>query len=331
MPGTRRRGRSEVEAPESNPGPSRSRRRTRGPAAASEQPIAPPIPERDHPEPQSINSLQEIQEVNASAEQQLQDVGDMLDAEEAQQNEEEAQQNEEDVPDTPREGWSSRAREYPFTTDNPAPPNWNFGETYDEPTPNEREQQEIDAMLTEVARLRQLADDMETTARDRQTSLRTRELQESAVRVASRVMAPISNVLSDAASSARRTSETLLLPAAQRVAQGAVNAVARPARAAGEAAFEMAQDRRISMMRNPVGQTRGEYSANLTHASALEALREPEEPGNQLQNGGGRRRSARRSTRRTAGRGARRTARRSTRRTARRSARRTARRSARRS
>ena len=321
MPATRRRRRSELEDPESNPGPSRNRQRTiRGPAAASEQPIAPPIPERDQPEPSSINSLQEIQEVNDSAEQQLQDVGNMLDAEE------EAQQNEEDVPDTPREGWSRRAREYPFTRDNPAPPNWNFGETYHEPTPNQREQQEIDTMLTEVARLRQLANDMETNASVRQTSLRTRELQESAAGLASRVMTPISNVLSDAASSARRTSETLLLPAAQRVARGAVNAVALPARAAGEAAFEMANGRRIRMLRNPVGQTPGEYSANLEHAAALEALRQP---GNQLQNGG-KRRAARRGARRSATRrSANRTARRSNaRRNVRRSnARRTVRRS----
>ena len=292
MPGTRRRGRSEVEAPESNPGPSRNRRRTRGSAAVAEQPIAPPIPERDHPETPPGDTLQEIQEVNASAEQQLRDVGNMLDAEEAQQNEE-------DVSDTDEEGWSSDAHQFPFTEDNPAPPNWDFGETYNEPTPNERERLEIDAMLREVARLRQLANEMAETARERDADLRTRELQESAVRVASRVMAPISNALSDAASSARRTSETLLLPAAQRAAQGAVNAVVRPARAAGEAAFEVAQDRRISMMRNPVGQTPGEYSANLTHAAALEAHRESDEPGNQLQNGGGRRRSARRGARRS--------------------------------
>ena len=207
--GTKKRRRMDASQPPS------SGSWRRAPAAA---PAPAPAPAA------AADPLEGVQLQIDDARAQLQAVGRALDSEEAGVGE---------VPGTPPGSWSSAAHEYPMMRGiNDPAPDHDFSEQYSLPTEEEQEQIQIDRMMRDATRMRTEADRIEAEARERESSLRMSLLQDSAYRVVNRVVTPIRGALSDAASSARRTSETLLLPGARAVAQGAANAVARPARAA---------------------------------------------------------------------------------------------------
>jgi len=277
---------------------------------------APPIPDRDIP---SRDLLEEAESEAESAAQQLREVGMMLELQG------EPAQRPEEVPETPREAWSSGAASYPMTMAvNPPPPGHNFSERYPQPNPLEKEQIEIDLMIMRAGRMRKKADELEARARERQSTLRLNSLQSSFSGAVDRVVTPIRGALSDAAASARNTSENLLIPGLMRTSEMAANAVA----GVGESVFNRAQERRISSLEDPTGQSPGQFSRNLTHAAALK--KKKNSSNREMQSAGGSRRRSRRSARRSVRRSARRSARRSVRRSTRRSVKRNNRRSSRR-